>query len=109
MLAAEHRAMTDGQLLHRFVAHHEEAAFHDLVARHGPKVLHLCRKILHDGHDAEDAFQATFLVLLRKVTSIQSPELLGYWLCGVASSRCYPNLFRRVGPGRNFGSRSMRN
>jgi hypothetical protein len=79
--AAEHRVLTDDQLLDRFVVHHDEAAFHDLVARHGPKVFHLCRRILlHDGHDAKDAF----LVLLRKVASLQPPVLLGHCLCGVA-------------------------
>ncbi len=81
---AEYQAMTDGQLLDRFVARHDDGAFHHLVARHSPKVVHRCRQVLRDGHDAEDALQATFLVLLRKAASIQKPELLGHWLCGVA-------------------------
>jgi polysaccharide export outer membrane protein len=55
-----------------------------LVDRHRPNVLHRCRQILYDGHDVEDALQATFLVLLQKIASIRRPELLGPWLSGVA-------------------------
>jgi RNA polymerase sigma factor (sigma-70 family) len=76
--------MTDGQLLECFVAHRDEAAFEVLVRRHGPMVLGLCRRLLRDTQDAEDAFQATFLVLVRRAASIGQRELLGNWLYGVA-------------------------
>jgi RNA polymerase sigma factor (sigma-70 family) len=75
---------TDGQLLERFVTGHDEAAFEALVQRHGPLVLGVCRRILSDPHDAEDAFQATFLVLVRKAGSIGKRESVGSWLYGVA-------------------------
>ena len=77
-------AMSDGQLLERFLARREEAAFEAIVRRHGPMVLGVCRRVLRNGHDAEDAFQATFLVLVRKATSIVPRELVGNWLYGVA-------------------------
>jgi RNA polymerase sigma factor (sigma-70 family) len=77
-------ALSDGQLLERFLARREEAAFEALVRRHGPMVLGVCRRILRNGHDAEDAFQATFLVLVRKAGSIAPRELVGNWLYGVA-------------------------
>ena len=76
--------LTDGQLLGRFVARGEEAAFEALLRRHGPMVLGVCRRVLRSLHDAEDAFQATFLVLFRKADSIARPELVGNWLYGVA-------------------------
>src|SRR5262245_64480279 len=79
-------SLSDGQLLERFVAHQDEAAFEALVRRFGPMVLGVCRRVLRDRHDAEDAFQATFLVLLRKARSLARPELVGNWLYGVA---CY--------------------
>src|SRR5262245_56862892 len=75
---------TDVQLLARFVADRDEAAFASLVRQHGTMVLGVCRRVLHDLHDAEDAFQATFLVLVRKASSIRNPELLANWLYGVA-------------------------
>jgi RNA polymerase sigma factor (sigma-70 family) len=74
----------DRQLLERFVGQHEEAAFAALVKRHGPMVLGVCRHVLRDVHDAEDAFQAAFLVLAKKAGAITKPELLGNWLYGVA-------------------------
>src|SRR5262245_53440397 len=75
---------SDGQLLRRFTVEHDEAAFAALVERHGPMVLGVCQRILNDWHDAADAFQATFLVLVRKAGSLSRPELLGNWLYGVA-------------------------
>jgi RNA polymerase sigma factor (sigma-70 family) len=75
---------TDGQLLDNFVRDHDPGAFRSLVTRHGPEVLRVCRAVLQDAHEADDAFQATFLVLVRKAPSIQNPELLGGWLRGVA-------------------------
>jgi RNA polymerase sigma-70 factor (ECF subfamily) len=76
--------MTDGQLLERFLSGHEEAAFEVLVRRHGPMVLGVCRRILSNAHDADDAFQAAFLVLIRKGQSLVSRQTLGNWLYGVA-------------------------
>src|SRR5215469_6479590 len=80
--------LSDRQLIERFVAGRDslaaEAAFAAIVGRHGPMVLGVCRQILGDGHDAEDAFQAIFLVLARKARSIRDPDLLGNWLYGVA-------------------------
>ena len=75
---------TDRQLLIRFRAHRDEEAFAELVRRHGPMVLGVCRRVLGDGHAAEDAFQATFLLLVRKSESLRDPELLANWLYGVA-------------------------
>jgi RNA polymerase sigma factor (sigma-70 family) len=85
-LASERDAarLTDGQLLERYLAQHEESAFAALVGRHGPMVSNVCRRVLHNPHDAEEAFQATFLVLARKGASIARRELLGNWLYGVA-------------------------
>src|SRR5262249_8241697 len=76
--------LSDSQLLERFLALREEVAFEALVHRHGPMVLGVCRRVLHNSHDAEDAFQATFLVLVRKAGSIVPREMVGNWLYGVA-------------------------
>jgi RNA polymerase sigma-70 factor (ECF subfamily) len=68
----------DGQLLTRFAEAGDPSAFEALVARHGPMVLGVCRSVLHHHHDAEDAFQATFLTLARKAGAIrQRPSLAG--------------------------------
>ncbi len=78
---------SDGQLLARFIVDRDETAelaFAGLVRRHGPMVFHVCQQIVGDRHTAEDAFQATFLILARKAGSIHQPELLGHWLHGVA-------------------------
>jgi hypothetical protein len=64
--------LTDGQLLECFLARREEAAFEALLRRHGPMVLGICRRVLHHAHDIEDAFQATFLVLVRKASGFCS-------------------------------------
>jgi RNA polymerase sigma factor (sigma-70 family) len=79
-------AMSDGELLDHFQVHRDTSgqdAFRILVQRHGPMVLGLCRSLLRDPHDAEDAFQATFLVLVRRADSIRNRATLGPWLCGV--------------------------
>jgi RNA polymerase sigma factor (sigma-70 family) len=76
--------LDDRELLERFVTRRDEAAFGALLARHGPMVLDVCRRVLPDRSAADDAFQATFLVLARKAGSIGKRELLGNWLYGVA-------------------------
>ena len=76
--------LTDGQLLERLVDRREEAAAAALVRRHGPMVWAVCRRVLRNYHDAEDAFQATFLVLIRKANSIVLRQSLASWLYGVA-------------------------
>jgi RNA polymerase sigma factor (sigma-70 family) len=75
---------TDGQLLERFAAQHDEQAFETLVHRHGPLVLAVCRRMLSHADDAADVFQATFLVLARQARSIQRQESVGRWLYEVA-------------------------
>jgi RNA polymerase sigma factor (sigma-70 family) len=76
--------LTDGQLLECFLTRRDEAAFEALVRRHGPMVLGVCRRVLRHADDAEDAFQATFLVLVRKAASVVPRERVGNWLYGVA-------------------------
>src|SRR5437588_919619 len=77
-------SFTDGDLLEAFLTRRDEAAFEALLRRHGPMVLGVCRRTLQNPHDAEDAFQATFLVLVRKASTIRPRELVGNWLYGVA-------------------------
>src|SRR5437899_9165397 len=77
-------ALTDGQLLERFLDHRDDAAIEVLVRRYGPLVFGVCRRVLHDAHAAEDAFQATFLVLVRKAPSLDRGKPLGSWLYTVA-------------------------
>jgi RNA polymerase sigma factor (sigma-70 family) len=74
----------DRQLLEDFLTQRDEAAFAELVRRHGPMVLGVCRGVLRHLHDAEDVFQATFLVLAQKAACVRRREAVGSWLCGVA-------------------------
>ena len=76
--------LSDAELLERFLDRRDETAFEVLLRRHGPMVLNVCQSVLHNRHDAEDVFQATFLVLARKATSIRHREAVGGWLCEVA-------------------------
>jgi RNA polymerase sigma factor (sigma-70 family) len=88
----------DAQLLQRFAAHGDELAFGALVQRHGRLVLRVCRRVLRHEQDAEDAFQATFLVLARKARSIRKQAAVASWLYGVAyriATRARRNTARR--------------
>jgi RNA polymerase sigma factor (sigma-70 family) len=99
------RGLSDAQLLERFVRARDEAAFEVLVWRHGALVLGTCRRLLRREQDAEDAFQATFLALVRKAASIGKREALGGWLYKVAyriSLRA-----RRAAPVRPLAERTL--
>jgi len=93
--------LSDAQLLDRFLVwsgEAAEAAFEALVVRHGPMVLDVCRNVLRDPHDAQDAFQATFLVLASRAGSIRRRDALASWLLGVArrvAARSRADLARR--------------
>ncbi len=76
--------LSDAQLLDRFLAEGDAASFEVLVARHGPMVLSVCRGVLRDPNDAEDAFQATFVILVKKAGTIRGGQALGGWLYQVA-------------------------
>jgi DNA-directed RNA polymerase specialized sigma24 family protein len=83
-LRRDEAGLTDGQLLDAYVRDREEAALAALVRRHGPMVWGVCRRVLSNDHDAEDAFQAAFLVLVRKAASIVPREKVANFLYGVA-------------------------
>ena len=103
--------LTDGQLLERFLARDDpaaaEAAFAALVDRHGSMVLGVCRRELGDVHDAHDAFQATFLVLVSKAATLRHWDTVGGWLVGIArrvSARARVERARRRRHLRQFGA-----
>ena len=73
-------SLSDAELLGRFVARRDEAAFGELMRRHGAVVLGVCGRILGDAHAAEDAFQATFLLLARRASRLTAPGSLAGWL-----------------------------
>ena len=77
-------ARSDAELVARFVATKEEAAFAELVRRHSGLVMSVCRRVLRDGHDIDDVFQATFLVFMRDAARVQEQASLASWLYGVA-------------------------
>ncbi len=78
------RCLSDGELLHAFLSRQDQEAFAALTRRHGPMVLNICRRVLRDRQDAEDAFQTTFLALARKAASLRDRPALASWLCGAA-------------------------
>src|SRR5438132_13464125 len=84
VLLRQGAGLTDAELLDAYAGRQDEASFEALVRRHGPMVLSVCRRVLRNAHDADDAFQATFLVLVRKAGAIGFPELLANWLYGGA-------------------------
>jgi RNA polymerase sigma factor (sigma-70 family) len=104
--------LSDAQLLERFLLCHDEAAeaaFAALVERHGPMVLAVCRRVLNDPHDAQDALQATFLVLVRKAATIRKRGSLADWLHGVAlrvSAHARADSARRRAIERRAGTES---
>lgn len=83
-IAAPESNLSDAQLLDRFLASRDESAFRQLLQRHAPMVLGVCRRMLVNTHDAEDAFQATFFLLARKAESVRPRAKVGNWLYGVA-------------------------
>lgn len=97
-VARPETGVSDGQLLTTYIEQLDDAAFSALVRLHGPMVLQVCRRVLGNVHDAEDAFQAVFLVLARKADSIRPRELVGNWLYGVAyrtALEARTNILRR--------------
>ena len=98
--------LDDGQLLDRFVADRDESALEALVEWHGPMVLGVCRRWLANPHDVDDAFQATFLILVRKARALRDVRRLGPWLHGVAyrvAVRTRADAARRRGAGTGRG------
>jgi RNA polymerase sigma factor (sigma-70 family) len=97
--------LTDSTLLDRFASSGDEEAFAALVRRHGPMVWRVCLQALGDEHDAEDAFQATFLVLSRKASSVKKQQSVGSWLFGVANHAA-TDLKRKHARRRTYESQS---
>jgi hypothetical protein len=103
------RQTADGALVARFIHCHDDVAFAELVHRHGPTVWTVCRQILAEPHDAEDAFQATFLVLVKKARSIRRRDSLASWLHGVAYRIAIrAPFFGKAGRSHGYAVRSFR-
>jgi RNA polymerase sigma factor (sigma-70 family) len=98
LVARGEERVSDRELLSRFAQHRDQGAFAALVRRHGPMVFSVCQRILHNSHDAEDTFQATFLTLARKAASRNWHESVGPWLYLVASRLA---LRGKAGAGRH--------
>jgi RNA polymerase sigma factor (sigma-70 family) len=84
LAAQQHSGDSDEQLLHDFTTRRDDSAFAVLIRRHGPMVLHVCRRVLGHEQDAEDAFQATFLVLAQNAAALRNKTALASWLHGTA-------------------------
>ena len=105
--------LSEWQLLERYLDARDESAFEALVSRHGPMVLGVCRRMLRDSADVNDAFQATFLVLVRRAKQLGPRDAIGPWLYGVASRvalRAAPNrlAFANSSRSRRDSRRSHR-
>jgi DNA-directed RNA polymerase specialized sigma24 family protein len=96
LLRQDEERVTDAELLERFIRGCDDAAFEALLCRHGPMVLGVRRRVLRNEADAEDAFQATFLVLVRKAASIRPRAMVGNWLYGTRVARGRSLLARRL-------------
>src|SRR5258708_31719998 len=112
-VAAVHtnRELSDRALLERFALAHDEAAFTVLIERHGPMVLGVCRRALPNFHDAEDACQATFLVLARKAATVRKKTSLSSWLHGVAcrvAAKLTRDQARRKSRERRVGAPALK-
>ncbi len=105
-LASAREPAEDAELLARYVACRDEEAFTGIVRRHGPMVLGVCRRLLRRTDDAEDAFQITFLVLVRKAATIRKPGSLASWLHGVACR--VAGKLRAAGPALLANTRTTR-
>ena len=104
--AETNRRLADRELLGRYISQGDGTAFEALLRRHGPMVLRVCLRILQSEHDAEDAFQATFLVLARKADKLRQAESVGSWLFGVASRVAF-NIKRGLARRRSREGRAV--
>src|SRR5438132_9591895 len=96
LLARREGLTPDAELIQRYLDRREEMAFATLVQRHGPMVLNVCRSVLHHQDDAEDAFQATFVVLATKAGAVRRRDGLASWLHGVARRVAHQARAKRI-------------